>query len=68
MKFRGRGDIKVRAIHVWEWWKQMKKRDPKFEWKMPVNFYGKVVDQASQPVERANVRFQVDRYLGGWNH
>ena len=36
----------------------MKERDPKFEWKMPVNFYGKVVDQASQPVERAKVRFQ----------
>ena len=28
----------------------MKKRDPKFERKMPVNFYGKVVDQAGQPV------------------
>ncbi len=42
----------------WEWWKQMKKLDPKFEWKMPVNFYGKVVDQADQPVQGAKVRFQ----------
>jgi hypothetical protein len=42
----------------WEWWKQMKKRDPKFEWKMPVNFYGKVIDQANQPVQGAKVRFR----------
>jgi hypothetical protein len=42
----------------WEWWKQMKKRDPKFEWKMPINFYGKVLDQANQPVHGASVRFQ----------
>ena len=35
----------------------MKKRDPKFEWRMPVNFYGKVVDQASQPVPGATASF-----------
>ena len=36
----------------------MKKLDPKFEWKMPVNFYGKIVDQAAQPVQGAKIRFQ----------
>jgi hypothetical protein len=42
----------------WEWWKKMKKLDPKFEWKMPVNFYGKIIDQAAQPVQGAKIRFQ----------
>ena len=36
----------------------MQKRDPKFEWKMPLSFYGKVLDQADQPVQGAKVRFQ----------
>jgi hypothetical protein len=51
-EYQGMGDPR------WEWWNQIKKRDPKFEWKMPVNFYGKVIDQASQPVQGAKVRFQ----------
>ena len=42
----------------WEWWKEMQRRDPKFEWKMPINFYGKVIDEAGQPVQGAKVRFQ----------
>ena len=42
----------------WVWWKQMKERDPKFEWKMALNFYGKVIDQADQPVKGAKARFQ----------
>jgi len=42
----------------WEWWREMRERDSKFEWKMPVNFYGKVIDQDSQPVQGAKVRFQ----------
>ena len=42
----------------WEWWKEMERRDPKFEWKMPINFYGKVIDEAGQPVQGAKVRFQ----------
>jgi len=36
----------------------MEKRDSKFEWKMPINFYGKVIDQTGQPVQGAKIRFQ----------
>jgi hypothetical protein len=42
----------------WQWWREMRRRDAKFEWKMPINFYGKVIDQAGQPVQGARVRFQ----------
>jgi hypothetical protein len=42
----------------WAWWKEMEKRNSKFEWKMPLNFYGKVMDQNNQPVSGASVRFQ----------
>ena len=34
----------------WTWWNEMRKKDPEFEWKMPINFYGKVVDENDQPV------------------
>jgi hypothetical protein len=44
----------------WEWWKQMERRDPKFEWKMPIKFYGKVVDQDGQPISGVRIRY-------GWN-
>ncbi len=32
--------------------------DPKWEWKIPILFYGKVVDEASAPVPTASVHFQ----------
>jgi hypothetical protein len=38
----------------------MEKLDPKFEWKMPIRFYGKVIDQNGQPVPEARIRY-------GWN-
>lgn len=41
----------------WEWWNRMEKIDPSFEWKMPINFYGRVVDQDDQPVSGAAIRF-----------
>lgn len=36
----------------------MKSADPSFEWKMPISFYGRVIDQAGKPVLNAQVRFQ----------
>lgn len=35
----------------------MKKLDPSFEWKMPINFYGRVVDQDNLPISGASIRF-----------
>jgi len=40
---------------MWEWWDAMDKADPEFQWKMPIEFYGKVVDQFGQPVVNAEV-------------
>jgi len=37
----------------WEQWNEMSKRDPSFQWKMPIEFYGKVVDEKEQPIEGA---------------
>ena len=34
------------------------RRDPEYQWKRPINFFGKVVDQNDDPVEGAAVRFQ----------
>lgn len=42
---------------MWEWWRAMNKVDPKFQWKMPIEFYGKVVDQFGEPVAEATVQF-----------
>jgi len=53
-KYQGMGDPR------WKWWKDMENRDPAFEWKMPIDFWGKVVDQDGRPVPRAKVRY-------GWN-
>jgi hypothetical protein len=41
----------------WIWWNEKKARDPQFEWKMPISFYGKVVDENSQPVPGATASF-----------
>lgn len=40
----------------WKWWHDMEKKDPKFEWKTLINFYGKVVDyDTGMPIEGAEV-------------
>lgn len=33
------------------------KKDPKWEWKRPIDFYGKVVDEKDQPVPGAEIEF-----------
>lgn len=40
---------------MWDWWNAMDKADPSFQWKMPINFYGIVLDQFNQPVAGARV-------------
>jgi hypothetical protein len=44
----------------WKAWNSMKTADRLFEWKMPITFYGKVVDDNLTPVPGASVRY-------GWN-
>ena len=44
------------------WWLEMSKLDKNFEWKMPINFYGKVVDEEGVPVEGADISFQWTNY------
>lgn len=38
-----------------DWWMYMDKVDPKFQWRTPIDFYGRVVDQHGQPVAGAKV-------------
>ncbi|MDQ3566314.1 MAG: carboxypeptidase-like regulatory domain-containing protein [Pseudomonadota bacterium] len=42
----------------WQWWNEQRRIDPTFEWKMPISFYGVVIDESGNPVEAARVRFQ----------
>jgi hypothetical protein len=37
------------------WWQTMRQRDRQFEWKMPIEFYGRVLDDREQPVSGATV-------------
>ncbi|MEJ0089789.1 MAG: hypothetical protein WDM80_08610 [Limisphaerales bacterium] len=45
---------------MWEWWDAMDKADPQFQWKMPIEFYGKVVDQFGEPVPEAMAELGLD--------
>jgi hypothetical protein len=40
---------------MWNWWNAMDKMDPNFQWKMPIEFFGRVIDQLGEPVEGATV-------------
>ena len=40
--------------------------DPQFDWKRPINFYGKVVDESNAPIMKAKIKFLwTDLSLGG---
>lgn len=41
----------------WIWWNEQRERDPNFEWKMPIRFYGKVLDENGHPVAGATASF-----------
>lgn len=49
---------------MWAWWREMERRDPQFEWKTPIEFYGKVVDQSGRPVTEAAVRYSWTTAVG----
>jgi hypothetical protein len=40
----------------WKAWHEKEKRDPDFEWKTPIAFYGKVVDEDGNPVQGAKLK------------
>jgi len=40
----------------WAWWHAMSEKDPFFEYKMPISFYGQVVDEVGQPVSGATIK------------
>jgi len=40
---------------MWDWWHRMEKRDERFQWKTPIEFYGRVLDQHDQSVPEAKV-------------
>ena len=40
---------------MWEWYDAMEKADESWQWKMPIEFYGKVIDQFSNPVVGAEL-------------
>jgi hypothetical protein len=39
----------------WKEWRRRNAADPKWEWKVPIVFYGQVLDQNDQPVEGASI-------------
>ena len=45
-------------IAIWDWWFYMDKHDPEFQWKTPLNFYGRVIDQHGLPVAGARVALE----------
>jgi hypothetical protein len=55
-----KGEYQGLSDSRWKWWNDMEKRDTGFEWKMLIDFYGKVVDQDGRPIAEAKVRY-------GWN-
>jgi hypothetical protein len=48
------------SLPQWQEWKRRKEVDGNWEWKMPINFWGQVLDQNNQPVSGAMIRY-------GWN-
>jgi hypothetical protein len=57
--FRMKGYPPTTAEHkaMWDWWRAMEKADLKFQWKMPIEFYGVVVDQFGFPIDEATIHF-----------
>lgn len=41
----------------WIWWNEQMERDRNFEWKMPISFFGKVLDESDRPVAQASASF-----------
>jgi hypothetical protein len=45
----------AKTQEMWQWWRKMKDADPNFEYKRPIAFYGKVVDEAGNPIPDASI-------------
>jgi len=67
----GHSDVQLPADHSigynpdlpqWAEWRRRRAEDPYFEWKMPINFWGKVVDQNNKPVPGTTVAFTWNNY------
>ncbi len=43
------------SLPQWQEWRKRNREDPKWEWKVRIAFYGRVVDQDNQPVPDAKV-------------
>lgn len=41
----------------WIKWEELSERDPSFQWKTPIQFYGRVLDEQDQPVSDAKVEY-----------
>src|SRR5207253_9775468 len=48
---------KTRDQAMQAWW-QRREQDKQADWKVPIRFYGKVVDQDMHPLSGANVQFE----------
>ena len=49
---------------LWDWYHAMEQSDPNFRNKMPIEFYGKVIDQFGEPVPEATIVFQWTTVIG----
>jgi len=47
--------VDAKTQEMWQWWRKMKNADPNFEYKRPIAFYGKVVDDAGNVIVDANI-------------
>lgn len=54
----GGGEYRGLEDERWVWWKHMEGMDPKFEWKMAMDFFGVVQETDGRPVPGARVRFE----------
>jgi hypothetical protein len=49
----------VRNDELKEYFQKLK-QDPTYEWKLPINFFGRVLDESNEPIAGADIHF-------GWN-
>jgi hypothetical protein len=45
----------AKGLEMWRWWRSMQAADSRFTYKRPISFYGKVVDDADNPVQDVDV-------------
>ena len=45
----------AKGLEMWRWWRSMQAADSRFTYKRPISFYGKVLDDADNPVQDVDV-------------